>query len=67
MTGIVAQFKDRPELRQFVTTIWRRWGAPAMFALIVVLNVATGKTSWTTYVSAGLAVLLAIRARKAKP
>jgi len=63
MTGIVAQFKDRPELRQ----LWRRWGAPAMFALIVVLNVASGRTSWATYVSAALAVLLALRARKAKP
>ena len=67
MTGIVAQFKDRPELRQFLTTIWRRWGAPVMFALIVVLNVASGRTSWATYVSAVLAVLLALQARKAKP
>jgi len=63
MTGIVAQFKDRPELRRF----YRKWGAPVLFGLIVLLNVASGRTSWATYVSAVLAVLLALQARKAKP
>jgi len=63
MTGIVAQFKDRPALLHFL----RRWGIPVVFGLLVVSDVATGRTSLRTYVLVAAAMYWAFQGRKSKP
>jgi hypothetical protein len=60
MTGIVAQFKDHPELLQFL----RRWGPPLGMAVLVAADVATDRATWRTYVCAMLAVQFAWQAVK---
>jgi hypothetical protein len=62
LPNIVVHIDDNPRLR-----LAKRWCVPAMFALIVVLDVVRDRTSWSTCIFLVLAVIKVVQTRRGAP